>query len=201
MSPWLPRSAEAAEDWDGKTISWLASKDGWEVGSSKEVMASEGWGVCRDGRLPGRDREWGCSSSSGCHLGLPGMLGRLKQLSGSPLWQQLKLWLGRRLPILTGPVLRLSRISPSRSSSSPDPRKLLSKASSAHRSGVSSGLGEGVPFPRDSGLSPSRVLLGRTGRFCPKCWVIGSRCCRQSERLVRVGALREPPLCRPESPS
>lgn len=44
-------------------------------------------------------------------------------------------------------------------------------------------------------------LLGRRGRFCPKCWVIGRRCCRRSERLVREGALKEPPLCRPESPS
>lgn len=35
----------------------------------------------------------------------------------------------------------------------------------------------------------------------PKCWVIGRRCCRRSERLVRDGALREPPLCRLESPS
>lgn len=34
---------------------------------------------------------------------------------------------------------------------------------------------------------------------CPKCWVIGKRCCRWSERLVREKALREPPLCRPES--
>ena len=36
---------------------------------------------------------------------------------------------------------------------------------------------------------------------CPKCWLIGRRCCRRSERLVRLGVLREPPLCRPESPS
>lgn len=98
-----------------------------------------------------------------------GPLTRLKQLSGSPLWQQLKLWLGRRLPILTGPVLRLSRISPSRSSSSPDPRKLLSKASSAHRSGVSSGLGEGVLSDGDSlrylpqGPQPWSLCSGGSG--------------------------------------
>lgn len=36
---------------------------------------------------------------------------------------------------------------------------------------------------------------------CPKCWVIGRRCCRRSERLVRLGTLREPPLCMQESPS
>lgn len=49
----------------------------------------------------------------------------------------------------------------------------------------------------------SRYMRGRgVGALTsPKCWVIGKRCCRQSERLVREGALREPPLCRPESPS
>lgn len=71
-------------------------------------------------------------------------LTRLRQLSRSPLWQQSKLWLGRRLPVLVAPVLRLSRISLSKSNSSPDPRKLLSRASSAHGSWVSSGLRGGV---------------------------------------------------------
>lgn len=72
------------------------------------------------------------------------MSGKLKQLSGSPLWQQSKLWLGRRLPALLAPMLRLSRISLSKSSSSPDPRKLLSRASSAHGSWASSGLRAGA---------------------------------------------------------
>lgn len=73
-----------------------------------------------------------------------GALTKLKQLSGSPLWQQSKLWLGRRLPVLLAPTLRLSRISLSKSSSSPDPRKLLSRASSAHGSWASSGLRAGA---------------------------------------------------------
>lgn len=71
-------------------------------------------------------------------------LTRLRQLSRSPLWQQSKLWLGRRLPVLMAPVLRLSRISLSKSSSSPDSRKLLSRASSAHGSRASSGLRGGI---------------------------------------------------------
>lgn len=73
-----------------------------------------------------------------------GALTRLRQLSRSPLWQQSKLWLGRRLPVLVAPMLRLSRISLSKSSSSPDPRKLLSRVSSAHGSRASSGLRGGV---------------------------------------------------------
>lgn len=43
------------------------------------------------------------------------------------------------------------------------------------------------------------LLLGRRGRFCPKCWVIGRRRWRHSERLGRDGALSEPNLYRPES--
>lgn len=73
-----------------------------------------------------------------------GALTRLKQLSGSPLWQQSKLWLGRRLLVLVALVLRLSRISLSKSSSSPEPRKLPSRASSAHGSWASPGLRGGV---------------------------------------------------------
>lgn len=45
------------------------------------------------------------------------------------------------------------------------------------------------------------LLLGRGGRFCPKCWVMGRRCCRRSERLIGAGTLKEPPLCRMGSPS
>lgn len=63
-----------------------------------------------------------------------GGLTRLRQLSESSLWQQSKLWLDRRLPVCVAPVLRLSSISLSKSSSSPDPRKLLSRASSAQES-------------------------------------------------------------------
>lgn len=55
-SPWLLGSTEADEDWGGRMVSWLASKGGWELGSSEEVMASKGWRVCRDGRSAGRDR-------------------------------------------------------------------------------------------------------------------------------------------------
>lgn len=77
-------------------------------------------------------------------MGQAGGLTRLRQLSKSPLWQQSRLWLGRRLLALVGPMLRLSRISPSRSSSSPEPRKLLSRASSAHESWAFSGLSGGV---------------------------------------------------------
>lgn len=204
-SPLLLGSAEAVEGPDGEAISPLASGGSWEMGCSEEVPASKSWGVCRDGGLTGRDKGRGSGgvSSSACHLGLPDRSGRLKQLSGSPLWQQSKLWLGRRLLVLVALVLRLSRISLSKSSSSPEPRKLPSRASSAHGSWASPGLRGGVPSPRDSeGLSSSRsLLLGRRGRFCPKCWVMGSRCCRRSDRLVREGVLREPPLCRPESPS
>lgn len=102
-----------------------------------------------------------------------GVLTRLRQLSRSPLWQQSKLWLGLRLPVLEDLVLRLSRISLSKSNSSPDPRKLLSRSSSPHRSWASSGLRGGVPSPKDSeGLSSSRsLLLGRRGQFCKgKIW-------------------------------
>lgn len=67
-------SAEAVEDWDGEVISWLDSAGGWGVRFSEELVVSEGWRVCRSGRLAGRD--WGSGrSSSGCHVGLPGMLG------------------------------------------------------------------------------------------------------------------------------
>lgn len=55
-SPWLHVSTGPDEDWDGRMISWLASKGGWEVGSSEEIMASKGWRVCRDGRSADRDR-------------------------------------------------------------------------------------------------------------------------------------------------
>lgn len=145
-SPLLLASAEAVKDWDEEVISWLASEGGWGVRFFEELMVSGSWGVCRDGRRAGRDWSSGSggSSSSGCHLGLPGKLGRLRQLSKSPLWQQSKLWLGRRLPVLAAPVLRLSRISLNKSSSSPDPRKLLSRASSAHESWASSGPRVGV---------------------------------------------------------
>lgn len=75
--PLLLGSAEAVEDWDGEVISWLASEGGSGVRFLEEMVVSEGWGLCRDGRLAGRDWVWGSgmSSSSGCHLGSPGMLG------------------------------------------------------------------------------------------------------------------------------
>lgn len=97
-----------------------------------------------------------------------GGLTRLRQLSKSPLWQQSKLWLGRRLPVLVAPVLRLSRISLNKSSSSPDPRKLLSKSSSAHESWVSSGLRGGVLCKdRQPQISAQNFQLqsGGSGRF------------------------------------
>lgn len=90
------------------------------------------------------DFRWGMGWRVMDKWGRTGGLTRLRQLSRSPLWQQSKLWLGRRLPVLVAPVLRLSRISLSKSNSSPDPRKLLSRASSAHGSWVSSGLRGGV---------------------------------------------------------
>lgn len=125
-------SAETVKDWDGDSISGLASEGSWQVGCFPELVASEGWGLCRGSR----DRDWGSGSlsSSTCQLDLPGMSGRLRQLSKSSLWQQSKLWLGRRLLVRVALVLRLSNISLSRSSSSPDPRKLPSSASSAHGS-------------------------------------------------------------------
>lgn len=168
-SPLLLGSAETVKDWDGDSISGLASEGSWQVGCFPELVASEGWGLCRGSR----DRDWGSGglSSSTCQLDLPGMSGwvgmgdgqfagfwmkqalagwmdkwgrtggpgnggltRLRQLSKSSLWQQSKLWLGRRLLVRVALVLRLSNISLSRSSSSPDPRKLPSSASSAHRS-------------------------------------------------------------------
>lgn len=137
-SPLLLGSAEAVEDWDGEMISGLASEGSWEVGCFEALVASEGWGVCRGGRPTERDRGWGPGgfSSSACHLHLPGMSGRL--------WQQSKLWLGRRLLFRVAVTLRLSRISLSKSSSSPDPRKLPSRASSANGPWASSGLREGV---------------------------------------------------------
>lgn len=90
------------------------------------------------------DFGWGKGGILDGQVGQAGGLTRLRQLSRSPLWQQSRLWLGRRLLALVGPMLRLSRISPSRSSSSPDPRKLLSRASSAHESWAFSGLSGGV---------------------------------------------------------
>ena len=168
-SPLLLGSAETV-NWDGDSISGLASEGSWQVGRFPELVASEGWGLCRGSR----DRDWGSGglSSSACQLDLPGMSGwvgmgdgqvagrwmkqalagwmdkwgrtggpgsgggltRLRQLSRSSLWQQSKLWLGRRLPVRGALVLRLSNISLSKSSSSPDPRKLPSSASSAHGS-------------------------------------------------------------------
>lgn len=98
-------------------------------------------------------------------------LTRLQQLSRSPLWQQSKLWLGRRLPVFVSPVLRLSRISLSKSSSSPDPRKLLSRAASAHESWTSSGL-TGVVLredgePQISAQGPQSSGSGRFGIWGP----------------------------------
>lgn len=97
-----------------------------------------------------------------------GGLTRLRQLSESSLWQQSKLWLDRRLPVLVAPVLRLSSISLSKSSSSPDPRKLLSRASSAQESWASSGLRGGVLCevrqPQISALNP-QLQSGGSGRF------------------------------------
>lgn len=171
-SPLLLGSAEAVEDWDGEMISGLASEGSWEVGCFEVLVASEGWGVCRGGRPTERDRGWGPGgfSSSACHLHLPGMsgwvgmerwarcwplneggAGRLDEQMGegwggalTRLWQQSKLWLGRRLLFQVAVTLRLSRISLSKSSSSPDPRKLPSRASSANGPWASSGLREGV---------------------------------------------------------
>lgn len=76
-------SEEAVKDWDEEEISWLASEGGWGVGFSEELMVFEGWGVCSNGRQAGRDWGWGSggSSSSGCHLGLPGMLGWMEVVS------------------------------------------------------------------------------------------------------------------------
>lgn len=54
-APLLLGSAEAVEDWDGEVISWLASEGGWGVRFFEELVVSEGWGLCRDGRLAGRD--------------------------------------------------------------------------------------------------------------------------------------------------
>lgn len=103
---------------------------GWiGVGRWASCWPSEAGGAGKKDGLDGED--WGA-------------LTKLKQLSGSLLWQQSKLWLGRRPPVLLAPMLRLSRISLSKSSSSPDPRKLLSRASSAHGSWTSSGLRAGA---------------------------------------------------------
>lgn len=160
-------SAEAVNDWVEEVISWLASE---RVRFFKDLVVSGVWGFCRDGRPAGRDWEWGSggSSSSGCHVCLPGKLGRLRQLSMSSLWQQSKLWLGRRLPVLVAPVLRLSSISLNRSSSSPDPRKLLSRPSSAQESWVASGLRGGVLCevrqPQISAPNP-QLQSGGSGRF------------------------------------
>ena len=79
--------------------------------------------------LAGWMGKWGGTGGPGS-----GAFTRLRQLSKSSLWQQSKLWLGRRLPVRVALVLRLSNISLSKSSSSPDPRKLPSSASSAHGS-------------------------------------------------------------------
>lgn len=105
------------------------------------------------------DFGWGKGGNLDGQVGQAGGLTRLRQLSRSPLWQQSRLWLGRRLLALAGPMLRLSRISPNRSSSSPDPRKLLSRASSAHESRASSAH-ESRAF---SGLSGG--VLGEDGQF------------------------------------
>lgn len=58
-------------------ISWLASECGWEGRFAEELLVSEGWRVSRHGKLAGSNWGWvsGGSSSSGCHIGLPGMLG------------------------------------------------------------------------------------------------------------------------------
>lgn len=61
--------------------------------------------------------------------------------------------------------------------------------------------GWGLGWVEDSVIIPGVCMAGGGALTCPKCRVIGRRCCRRSERLVRAGALREPPLCRMESPS
>lgn len=70
-------------------------------------------------------------------------LTRLKQLSDASCWQQSKLWLALSRPPLFVSTLRLSKISLNRSSS-PDPRKLPSRVSSAQGLWVSLGLKVGL---------------------------------------------------------
>lgn len=74
-SPWLLGSVDAVED--GEKVSWLASEGSWELGFLERLVASEGWGVCSDDSLAGRDRGSGSGgfSSSACHLGPSGMSG------------------------------------------------------------------------------------------------------------------------------